>query len=52
MNYLPTYLYDSSDCSDSSDSRDSKDSKDSSEHWQKSCNLSTKKLTQPEFIYF
>ena len=43
--YQPTYLSDSNECDDSSDSRDS------SEYLQKSCNLSTKKNTEPSISF-
>ena len=47
--YLPTYLWDSSDSSDSRDSCDSNDSSDSSDNSysrNKSCNLSTKRVSK------
>ena len=56
--YLPTYLCDSSYCSDSSDSsyssdsRDSRDSSNNSEKWEKSGNLSTKKIKEPIIFLF
>ena len=56
--YLPTYLWDSSDSNDScdssdssdssdcSDNNDSSDSSDSSDSIKKSCNLSTKRVSE------